>query len=186
MMTSTARPSTTILPSLLDATVTTSEPLAAVTVTVSILVSAALPPSVAARSMATSVVLVPAEIADDDGVRTVQRPDVDALDVGVEVGAPRRSDFRQRPVGRDANRVADLRSDQAQGIELGAALDDVAAVAVAPDEQVVAGAQQGDVVARAAGDRVIAIVAGQIVVTGATVDDIVASPPTSSSAPARR
>ena len=48
------------------------------------------------------------------------------------------------------------------------------AVAVVPDEQVVAGAQQSDVVARSAGDRVIAIVAGQIVIVCAAVDDIVA------------
>ncbi len=97
---------------------------------------------------------------------------------------PNAASFVRVPLAEMPNRVTDVRPDLAEGVEVGLAFDDVAAVAETPDEQVVAGAQQGDVVARAAGDRVIAIVAGQLVVAGAAVDDIVAVAGNSASSPA--
>ena len=80
--------------------------------------------------MATSVTSVPAEIADGDGVRAVQRPDVDALDVvEAEGGAIRCVQPVSVPFAEMPNVSASIRSDQAQGVEVGAAFDGVAAVA---------------------------------------------------------
>ena len=108
----------------------------------------------------------PAEVVDDDVVRTAERVEVHALDV-VEVHR-HVGDVAEEPdppaVRRHVDVLGDVGAVEAHRVEAGLALERVVVVAGVPHERVVAGAEERDVVAVAAVDEVVALAAEQHVV----------------------
>src|SRR5262245_6885949 len=107
------------------------------------------------------------KIADIDLVGAALGGELDALDV-VQVHddiGDVAEEMHSPAVGENVDALGDIGAVEQHGVDAGTALDHVVVVARVPDEQVVAGAQDGDVGAVAAIDGVVA---------GAAEDDIVA------------
>ena len=118
----------------------------------------------------------PAQVVDGDGVDAAQRIDVDALDV-VEVHddvAEIAGEADASAVGRDLEDFSPAAAVEEQRVGAVLALDDVAAVAGIPLEDVVAGAEEGGVVALLAVDEIVAVAAEEDVDAVAAENGVVA------------
>src|SRR5262249_46514566 len=116
------------------------------------------------------------EIADCDIVGTAQGVNLDVLDT-VEVhgdGADVAGEAHPLTGGLDVELLVDVRAIEHERIDAIRALDDVAAVARVPDEQVVAGAEKGRVVAATADHSVVAVAAQQKIGALTSDDGVVA------------
>ena len=93
----------------------------------------------------------PAHVADIDVVSAAERVEVDALDV-IQIHRDGRhvaEEADARAIGGDVDVLGDVGAVEQQRVDAVLTLDDVAAVARIPLEDVVAGAEEGNVVAAA-------------------------------------
>ena len=136
-------------------------------------------PPVAARSIATPQLDVGArEVVDPDVVGAalgLELDQLDVVDVHRDVADVAGEAARARRWPRSSKFSAVLAPLNEQRIDAGLALDDVAAVAGIPLEDVVAGAEEGDVVALVAVDEIVAVAAEEGVDAVAAENGVVAS-----------
>src|SRR5262245_49309321 len=128
------------------------------------------------------------QVVDHDGVGAARALELDTLDAievhgDVALGAGK---CRPAAIGRNGGGLINAGATEVERVETASTLNDVAAVALIPDEQVIAGAQQRHVAAAASGDRVVAGATGQqvvavaarnVVIAAATVDDVISGSP---------
>ena len=145
-------------------------------ITTSAAPSPAVPPIVPARSTSTAVDVGAGEVVDGERVGAAERVELDRLDV-VEVHddvAEVAGEEHPPAVGRGREDLVAGAAVEQHRVGAVLALDDVAAVARIPLEDVVAGAEEGDVVALLAVDEVVAVAAEQQVDAVAAEDGVVA------------